>query len=84
MRVTGTDAAARIVERSRRDRAGTLVFTIGTGFIFGDLAVAAIRISQQIFGIMVAGLQTFDNTLPRQLALLARDSDREPFLSFLD
>jgi uncharacterized protein len=31
MRVTGTDAAARIVERSRRDRRGTLVFTIGTG-----------------------------------------------------
>jgi uncharacterized protein (DUF779 family) len=31
MRVTGTDAAARIVERSRRDRAGELVFTIGTG-----------------------------------------------------
>jgi uncharacterized protein (DUF779 family) len=31
MRVTGTDAAARIVERSRRDRSGTLVFTIGTG-----------------------------------------------------
>ena len=31
MRVTGTDAAARIVERSRRDRRGELVFTIGTG-----------------------------------------------------
>jgi uncharacterized protein (DUF779 family) len=31
MRVTGTDAAARIVERSRRDRPGDLVFTIGTG-----------------------------------------------------
>jgi O-antigen/teichoic acid export membrane protein len=62
----------------------TDIFTIGTGFIFGDLAVAAIRISQQIFGIMVAGLQTFENTLPRQLALLARDSDREPFLSFVD
>ena len=31
MRVTGTDAAARIVERSRRDRPGALVFTIGTG-----------------------------------------------------
>jgi uncharacterized protein (DUF779 family) len=31
MRVTGTDAAARIVERSRRDRPGVLVFTIGTG-----------------------------------------------------
>jgi uncharacterized protein (DUF779 family) len=31
MRVTGTDAAARIVERSRRDRRGVLVFTIGTG-----------------------------------------------------
>jgi uncharacterized protein (DUF779 family) len=29
--VTGTDAAARIVERSRRDRPGALVFTIGTG-----------------------------------------------------
>jgi uncharacterized protein (DUF779 family) len=31
VRVTGTDAAARIVERSRRDRHGELVFTIGTG-----------------------------------------------------
>jgi uncharacterized protein (DUF779 family) len=31
MRVTGTDAAARIVEKARRDRRGTLVFTIGTG-----------------------------------------------------
>jgi len=31
MRITGTDAAARIVERSRRDRRGALVFTIGTG-----------------------------------------------------
>ena len=31
MRVTGTDAAAHIVERSRRDRSGELVFTIGTG-----------------------------------------------------
>ena len=31
MLVTGTDAAARIVERSRRDRRGALVFTIGTG-----------------------------------------------------
>ena len=31
MRVTGTGAAARIVERARRDRRGELVFTIGTG-----------------------------------------------------
>src|SRR6187431_3012076 len=31
MRVTGTDAAARIVERALRDRRGALVFTIGTG-----------------------------------------------------
>jgi len=31
MRVIGTDAAARIVERSRRDRTGVLVFTIGAG-----------------------------------------------------
>jgi len=29
--VTGTAAAARIVERARRDRRGALVFTIGTG-----------------------------------------------------
>jgi uncharacterized protein (DUF779 family) len=29
--VSGTDAAARIVERARRDRRGELVFTIGTG-----------------------------------------------------
>lgn len=31
MLVTGTPAAAHIVERARRDRRGTLVFTIGTG-----------------------------------------------------
>jgi uncharacterized protein (DUF779 family) len=31
VRVTGTDAAARIVERAKRDRRGALVFTIGTG-----------------------------------------------------
>jgi len=31
VRVTGTPAAAQVVERSRRDRSGELVFTIGTG-----------------------------------------------------
>jgi uncharacterized protein (DUF779 family) len=31
VRVTGTDHAAQVVERARRDRAGELVFTIGTG-----------------------------------------------------
>ena len=31
MRVTGTAAAQRVVERARHDRRGTLVFTIGTG-----------------------------------------------------
>ena len=31
MRVTGTDAAARIVDRAKRERRGALVFTIGTG-----------------------------------------------------
>ena len=31
MIVTGTDAAARVVERAQRDRRGALVFTIGTG-----------------------------------------------------
>ena len=31
MKVTGTAAAARIVERAKRDRRGELVFTIGTG-----------------------------------------------------
>ena len=31
MRVTGTPAAARIVEQAKRDRRGVLVFTIGTG-----------------------------------------------------
>jgi len=29
--VNGTEAAARIVERAKRDRRGALVFTIGTG-----------------------------------------------------
>jgi uncharacterized protein (DUF779 family) len=31
LRITGTPAAARVVERARQDRAGELVFTIGTG-----------------------------------------------------
>ena len=31
MRVTGTAAAARVVEQTKRDRRGALVFTIGTG-----------------------------------------------------
>jgi uncharacterized protein (DUF779 family) len=31
LHVTGTDAAARIVEQALRDRRGALVFTIGTG-----------------------------------------------------
>jgi uncharacterized protein (DUF779 family) len=31
LRVTGTAAAGRIVERATRDRRGALVFTIGTG-----------------------------------------------------
>ena len=31
MRVTGTEAAARVVDRARHDRTGSLVFTIGTG-----------------------------------------------------
>jgi len=31
VKVTGTEAAARIVEQAKRDRRGALVFTIGTG-----------------------------------------------------
>jgi uncharacterized protein (DUF779 family) len=31
LRITGTPAAARVVERARQDRPGELVFTIGTG-----------------------------------------------------
>jgi uncharacterized protein (DUF779 family) len=31
VKVTGTDAAARMVEKAKRDRRGALVFTIGTG-----------------------------------------------------
>jgi uncharacterized protein (DUF779 family) len=31
LRVTGTAAAAHVVERAKRDRRGTLVFSIGTG-----------------------------------------------------
>ena len=31
MKITGTPAAARVVERARHDRSGELVFTIGTG-----------------------------------------------------
>jgi uncharacterized protein (DUF779 family) len=31
VRVTGTEAAARVVERARHERSGTLIFSIGTG-----------------------------------------------------
>ena len=31
MRVKGTEAAAHVVQRAKRDRRGALVFTIGTG-----------------------------------------------------
>jgi uncharacterized protein (DUF779 family) len=31
VRVTGTEAAAQVVERAKHDRRGALVFTIGTG-----------------------------------------------------
>ena len=31
MKVSGTPAAARVVERARQDRRGELIFTIGTG-----------------------------------------------------
>src|SRR5262245_31278337 len=31
MKVKGTEAAARVVQRAQRDRSGALVFTIGTG-----------------------------------------------------
>jgi uncharacterized protein (DUF779 family) len=31
VKVHGTDAAARVVERAKRDRRGALMFTIGTG-----------------------------------------------------
>jgi uncharacterized protein (DUF779 family) len=31
VKITGTPAAARVVERARHDRSGELVFTIGTG-----------------------------------------------------
>ena len=31
MRVEGTEAAAHVVQRAKRDRRGALVFTIGTG-----------------------------------------------------
>ncbi|MFT4115676.1 lipopolysaccharide biosynthesis protein [Bradyrhizobium sp.] len=51
-------------------------FTFATGIVFGDRAVAAIRISQQIFGLLVAGMQTFENTIPRQLALAAEEGER--------
>ena len=31
MKIEGTEAAAQVVERAKRDRRGALVFTIGTG-----------------------------------------------------
>ena len=31
MKITGTETAARVVERAKHDRRGTLIFTIGTG-----------------------------------------------------
>jgi O-antigen/teichoic acid export membrane protein len=47
------------------------IFTIASGIAFGDRAVAVIRITQQVFGVVLAGMQTFENTLPQQLAQAA-------------
>jgi O-antigen/teichoic acid export membrane protein len=52
------------------------IFTLACGIIYGDRAIAAIRISQQVFGVIVAGMQTFENTVPQQLALAASDRDQ--------
>jgi O-antigen/teichoic acid export membrane protein len=52
------------------------IFTLASGILFGDRAVAAIRISQQVFGIVVAGLQTFENTVPQQLVLATEEGNR--------
>ena len=52
------------------------IFTLACGIAYGDRAIAAIRISQQVFGIIVAGMQTFENTVPQQLALAAGAGDR--------
>ena len=52
------------------------IFTLASGIAFGDRAVAVIRISQQVFGIIFAGMQTFENTLPQQLAQAAVEEDK--------
>jgi O-antigen/teichoic acid export membrane protein len=52
------------------------IFTVASGIAFGDRAVAIIRISQQLFGVVFAGMQTFENTLPRQLALAAVEESK--------
>ena len=49
------------------------IFTLASGIAFGDRAVAVIRITQQVFGVVVAGMQTFENTLPQQLARAAAE-----------
>jgi O-antigen/teichoic acid export membrane protein len=47
------------------------IFTLASGIAFGNQAIAAIRICQQVFGIILAGMQTFENTVPQQLVLAA-------------
>jgi len=51
------------------------IFTLASGIAFGDRAVAVIRITQQVFGVVVAGMQTFENTLPQQLAQAATEEN---------
>lgn len=52
------------------------IFTVASGIAFGDRAVAIIRISQQVFGVLFAGMQTFENTLPQQLAQAAVEENK--------
>lgn len=52
------------------------IFTVASGIAFGDRAVAIIRISQQVFGVIFACMQTFENTLPQQLAQAAVEENK--------
>jgi O-antigen/teichoic acid export membrane protein len=62
----------------------TDLFTFVTGFVFGDRPLAAIRISQQVMGIVVAGMLTFENTLPREFAYLAQTKSQKAYWSILN
>ena len=60
------------------------LFTLAAGFMYGDNAVAAIRICHQLFGLLYAGLQTLENTLLRQFALIVHNKNYTNYFTLVN